>query len=261
MNKHYTFIKLFLLFILVSSFSCTSEKKAKILVKKTHLNQDSLAKYPNYLDKNYVQGKFDYTKDSSFVIVPKEHSNKTIYIRKEVLNAFLKMKQEAEKDSIEFTIISGTRSFEYQKQIWDYKWNEKYKDLPPTERVKKILEYSSIPSTSRHHWGTDIDLNSLSNNYFSHGKGIKTYNWLQKNAHKFGFYQVYTSKENGRKGYNEEKWHWSYAPFSSLYLKFYNEKIQSKDFPDFQGADFIKKIKIVNDYVNGINPNLLNYKY
>ena len=53
-----------------------------------------------------------------------------------------------------------------------------------------------MPSTSRHHWGTDIDLNSLNNSYFSSGKGLKEYDWLTTNANHYGFYQVYTDEKN-----------------------------------------------------------------
>lgn len=167
------------------------------------------------------------------------------------------MAHEAKKENISLYIISGTRNFNHQKRIWNYKWNTKYKNLTPLNRVLKILEYSSMPSTSRHHWGTDIDLNNLTNNYFSYGKGLKEYNWLIENAPKFGFYQVYTSKSTGRTGYNEEKWHWSYAPLSTLYLEYYNKNISYSDIKDFDGFEFDKDLNIIPDYVNGINPELL----
>ena len=100
-----------------------------------------------------------------------------------------------------------------------------------------------MPTTSRHHWGTDIDLNSLSNSYFEQGKGKKEYEWLIENANKYGFYQVYTSKENGRTGYNLEKWHWSYLPLASEYLKFYNANITYKDISGFKGSEYSEENK------------------
>lgn len=113
-----------------------------------------------------------------------------------------------------------------------------------------------MPSSSRHHWGTDIDINNLNNSYFSSGKGLKEYNWLVENASKFGFYQPYTCKENERNGYNEEKWHWYYLPLSKLDLAYYNQQITYKDITDFEGAEFAQKIDIVKNYVNGINSEL-----
>ena len=218
---------------------------------------DSLLKYPEYLSKNYVLGKFDYTTNKDFKKVPKEFSNNEIFTRKETLKAFLAMQEAAKKDTISFKIVSGTRNFYHQKGIWNRKW-KKYASLQPKERAKKILEYSSMPTTSRHHWGTDIDINNLNSSYFKKGKGKKEYSWLKKNASKFGFYQVYTSKEDGRTGYNEEEWHWSYAPLSTLYLNYYNTKISYKDISGFEGEALADSLKVIKNYVNGINPTLLN---
>lgn len=253
-----SFFLLFLFGYLVACKPSLSNKKSAIVEPKVEI--DTTIIYPKYLSKNYVLGKFDYKKDSTFVKVPKKLSNKEIYIRKEVLNAFLAMQEHAKKDGVSFKIISGTRNFAHQKRIWDYKWSNKYEKYPPEKRVLKILEYSSMPGTSRHHWGTDIDLNSLNNRYFSDGKGKKEYDWLVKNAKKFGFYQVYTSKKNGRTGYNEEKWHWSYVPLSSKYLSYYNENIANKDITGFKGTEFAPKIDMLANYVNGINPKILNFK-
>lgn len=222
-------------------------------------HEQNQTQYPKYLNKEYVLGKFDYQKDSSFVKVDTTFSSKEIYLRKETYHAFLQMQEKAAAEGIHFRIISGTRNFEHQKRIWEYKWDEKYKKLPPLERAKKILEFSSMPSSSRHHWGTDLDLNSLRNDYFSAGKGKQEYNWLKKNAHKFGFYQVYTPKEGGRKGYNEEKWHWSYLPLSSIYLTFYNEHIVYEDIKGFKGCELSTELQVIKDYVNGINPKLLAF--
>ena len=30
--------------------------------------------------------------------------------------------------------------------------------LSPEENIQKIIEYSTLPGTSRHHWGTEIDI-------------------------------------------------------------------------------------------------------
>ncbi|MCL7764088.1 M15 family metallopeptidase [Polaribacter sp. Z014] len=232
-------------------------KKIAIQTVEVSKKKDSILKFPKYLNSNYVLGKFDYSKNIDFAMVPKENASKNIYVRKEVLTAFLQMNDAALKNGVSLKIISGTRNFEYQKRIWDYKWNEKYKNIPPLKRAKKILEFSSMPSTSRHHWGTDIDINNLNNSYFTKGKGLKEYNWLLKNAQKYGFYQVYTSKENGRTGYSEEKWHWTYLPLSSLYVKFYNANIKLKDINGFKGYSYAKELNVIKNYVNGINPEII----
>lgn len=253
------FITLFFLGWLISCKPQTAEKNETV-EHKTEVSVKTAIPIEG-LKKKEVLGKFDYTKDSNFVKVPNAFSSKTIYIRKQVLKAFLAMQEEAKKDGINFKIISGTRNFAHQKRIWNYKYNTKFKHIKdPKARMQKILEYSSMPTTSRHHWGTDIDLNSLNNNYFKTGKGKKEYDWLVKNANKFGFYQVYTSKENGRTGYNEEKWHWSYAPLSSKYLAFYNKHISYKDISGFKGSENAKQLNTIKEFVNGINLELLGYE-
>ncbi|MHA7944529.1 M15 family metallopeptidase [Formosa sp. 3Alg 14/1] len=203
------------------------------------------------ITKDFVLGKFNFKTDSCFVKVAPEFSNKTIYLQAEVYNAFIQMNALAKQDNITFKIISGTRNFTYQKSIWDRKWNN-YADLAPIERAQKILRFSSMPSTSRHHWGTDIDLNQLTNSYFESGQGLKEYNWLVENANAFGFYQVYTSKADGRTGYHEEKWHWSYIPLACQYLEFYNTTITEADISDFEGSEFASELKMITHFVNGI---------
>lgn len=135
--------------------------------------------------------------------------------------------------------ISAFRSYSDQKGIWDNKFTGQRKmkksveGKSPEEKVKIILEYSSAPATSRHHWGTDIDINALDNSYFEeNGEGAVLYKWLQANAEKYGFCQPYTPyHERNNQGYFQENWHWSYAPVSQKLVrewkKLYEEKGKS----------------------------------
>jgi zinc D-Ala-D-Ala carboxypeptidase len=84
----------------------------------------------------------------------------------------------------------------------------------PVERAREILRFSAMPGTSRHHWGTDIDLNSLVNSYFRVRTRKKNLRMAAcKTLVSFGFCQPYTAHGANRNGgYEEEKWHWSYKP-------------------------------------------------
>ena len=241
--KVYNFIILFFLLINCESVN-NKDSNNDIHISKNELN------FSNY-NKNLLLGKFDYRKDSSFVIISKNLSSKTIYINKVVNDSFLKMSANAKDDGINLIVVSGTRNFIEQKRIWERKWNNSIQ-VSPINKALKILEYSSMPSTSRHHWGTDIDLINLNNSYFNDGKGLKEYNWLFNNAHKYGFYQVYTDKVHGRTGYNMEKWHWSFKPLSDHYLDLYLKNINYSDINGFQGSDIAKEIDVISQYVNGI---------
>jgi len=220
-------------------------------------------------DRNYLLGKFDPSKNENFTVIPTEYSisGYKMYLRKETLDAFLKMAEAAEKEQIILKIASATRNFIYQKGIWNNKWTgimlvdgKNLNTTVPNELQKfiKILEYSAAPGTSRHHWGTDIDINDATPPYFDSEKGEKEYAWLTKNAPLFGFCQPYDLKDNNREtGYNEEKWHWSYKPLAKDFTQEYKNIIKESDISGFDGDKYISNFDLINDYVLDINPDCL----
>jgi LAS superfamily LD-carboxypeptidase LdcB len=208
--------------------------------------------------KDLLIGKFKVETHPYFVLVDnKYHDKSEMYLQKQTLESFIKMREAAEKDGIHLTIISGTRDFYSQKSIWERKYNNYKKEgLSEIEIIKKIMLWSSMPTTSRHHWGTDIDINGF-DDYFSeeNKKANKEYRWLAINAPKFDFCQVYTEKGEGKRrtGYNEEKWHWSYMPLAREYLDLYQEIVTYEDIGEFSGSQFAKEMDIINKYVLGIS--------
>jgi hypothetical protein len=186
---------------------------------------------------------------------------------------FLRMKAAATKENIEIEVVSGYRSFERQKQIFEGKYKRfTAQGLEPVAAIEKIIEYSTIPGTSRHHWGTDIDIidanaprpeSVLQPEHF-HGKGpfCKLKEWLNSHAESFGFFEVYTDNAH-RKGFKYEPWHFSFAPVSKPMLQEYKkldlkqilleEKIAGAKY--FSEA-FIKKYRTEN--ILDINSELLS---
>jgi len=245
--------------LLISTASCAQpappvpHEKAEE-VKPIQPNALNLQEKEIAFSKEDLLGKFEPSKHADFVLIEKKYTEKSnIYMRKEAYDAWKNMHAAAAKDGINLIIISATRNFDYQKGIWERKWNDaKYKGKTDTETALNILKYSSMPGTSRHHWGTDVDFNSVTPSYFTSGNGKKIYDWLTKNAATYGFAQTYTSKKNGRTGYEEEYWHWSYMPLSSMLLKQYNEKISYKDLTGFAGSNSAEAAKVIELYVNGI---------
>lgn len=206
------------------------------------------------VERDYLLGKFEPSKHPDFVTVGEPYTNKPgMMLRKEAFEAFKTMWEAARAEGVSLNIISSTRTFAQQKNIWEGKWSRFAKAAPdPKKRALKILEFSSMPGSSRHHWGTDIDLNDLNNTAFeTGGKHEKVYQWLAANAHKFGFCQPYTVGRT--QGYQEEKWHWSYTPLSKPFLTQYRAIISDADIQGFQGADLAPAIGAVRHYVLGIN--------
>lgn len=152
-------------------------------------------------------------------------------IRKDAFDAFTKMKTAALKDNISIEVVSSYRNFDHQNRIWERKYKSFTQEgLSPEKAIQKIIEYSTIPGTSRHHWGTDMDLidgnvarpkNVLSPGHFEgNGNFVKFKKWMDNHSKDFGFYLVYTNTP-GRKGFKYEPWHYSYKALSYDYLQDY----------------------------------------
>ncbi|WP_335966019.1 M15 family metallopeptidase [Galbibacter sp. PAP.153] len=194
-----------------------------------------------------------------------------IGLQKDAYNAFLKMKKAAGKKGIDIKVVSGYRSFNRQKSIWERKYKA-YTNagLLPEEAIEKIVEYSTIPGTSRHHWGTDVDIidsavpaegDVLDAGKF-HGNGpfCKLKEWLDAHANDFGFYLVYTDDPK-RKGFKYEPWHYSYKAISKPMLVAYKKldiiailrenKLLGSEYltPDFMNT-------YIEDNIMDINPEL-----
>lgn len=212
----------------------------------------------------YCMGKFEPSEDERFKIIDKKYADRTgMYLRKEAYDAFIKMYNAAKADGITLVIRSATRNFNYQKGIWERKWTGKTKlsdginaakdIVKDYERAVKIMNYSAMPGASRHHWGTDIDLNSFTNSYFEKGEGLRVYQWLTERAHSFGYCQPYTPKETGRTGYEEEKWHWSYIPLSKPLTAFMKLHMHDHHLNEFLGHKTASDIGVVKNYILGID--------
>ena len=212
---------------------------------------------------DYIMGQFEPNQHDDFVLIPSRYASREgMYLRKEAFEDYLKMYEHAASEGINFTIRSATRNFEYQRGIWERKWTGETilsdgtaaSDLEDfVSRAKKILLYSSMPSTSRHHWGTDIDLNSFDNAYFESGQGLQEYNWLLEHAGTYGFCQPYTDKSGGRTGYEEEKWHWTYMPLSKDLTEYAAGYMTDDMITGFLGSEVAPEIEVVKNYVLGIN--------
>jgi len=195
-----------------------------------------------------------------------------LLLRKEANSAFLTMTTAAQKDGILLKAVSSYRSFGQQAAIWNRKY-VKYsgQGLNRIEIINKITQYSSLPGTSRHHWGTEVDVideakkipaDPLNEKHFS-GKGIYApmKKWLDTHALKFGFVEVYTNQV-GRTGFNYEPWHFSYGPLSTGYLSVYlgieykniSEKFQALKGNKLLTETFFNEYK--QKYTLGINPIL-----
>jgi zinc D-Ala-D-Ala carboxypeptidase len=206
--------------------------------------------------KDELLGKISPAKHPDFAPLKSPYTQKPdMWLRKDATAAFEKMWMAAQRDGVYLTIVSATRNFDRQTEIWNAKWQKlSAKRMTGPEKAKNILLYSAMPGCSRHHWGTDLDLNSLNNSDFSEGaKWNKTYTWLAENASTYGFCQVYSARSTGRAtGYEEERWHWSYTPLAKILLADYLSLVTLADLQGFQGAEHARELQVIENYVQGI---------
>lgn len=185
--------------------------------------------------------------------------------------AYKEMQKGAKAEGVQMRIISSFRSYADQKRIWNSKYKRFINEgLSPQKAIQKIIQYSTLPGTSRHHWGTDIDLidpdpvikgDVLLEQHFHAGPYQKLREWLEENAHQFGFYLVYT-QDSLRQGFKYEPWHYSYYPKSKDFLNEYILQCVLEDIKkdtlllghQYLDQQFIEKYKEEN--ILGINPLL-----
>lgn len=142
-----------------------------------------------------------------------QHTSKEEFVHKAVHTSLMNMIFAANNDGISLNLVSAFRSYSHQKRIWENKWGAT--DDNDTGKAKSILRYSSFPGTSRHHWGTDVDFNSVSLSFWNTAQGKKIHNWLTKNGPQYGFCQIYASGRG--QGYSDEPWHWTHVPTARQY--------------------------------------------
>ncbi len=213
----------------------------------------------------YLVGDVDPASDTLFAPIPEWlRGSRAGYGHRDAVASLVRMAEAAKEDRVNLRVVSPFRSYSDQVRIWEGKWNgttavdggklpETHPD--PEIRALKILEYSSMPATSRHHWGTDFDLNNLTNSWFDTGEGKQVYDWLNAHAADYGFCQVYTVKGKDRPtGYEEERWHWSYIPVAARYLAQYPSTVGYDHITGFAGSETAAKIDVIGNYVQAIGP-------
>lgn len=195
----------------------------------------------------------------------------------EALEAFLEMKEAANKDGIRMNVFSSFRDFKAQSRIWNLKCQGKrplydragrplhHSALNGKELVETILIWSALPGASRHHWGTDVDLvgrvpqgyqvELLPHEYEENGIFGELNRWMSENLHRFGFFRPYREDLGG---VSVEPWHVSYAPLSIPALEQLTPQLLRKTLKDsnLEMLDLVLKLleEIHSRFVANVNP-------
>jgi LAS superfamily LD-carboxypeptidase LdcB len=162
-------------------------------------------------------------------------------IHADVVEPFLRLREEAAFSGFDLQILSGFRGFEKQLSIWNRKVVGELPvldshavpldvgALSERELAFAILRWSALPGGSRHHWGTDLDvfdaaarpagyeIELIPEEVEPGGMFGPLHDWLDRKIAEsaaFGFFRPY---DLDRHGVAPERWHLSYAPVAEVF--------------------------------------------
>lgn len=162
-------------------------KEIKVTIRKTNY-EVKLKDGIHYIDGIMLVNKtYSISKDYN----PKD-------LLPETKKAYEKMKKAAKEDGVSLWIVSGYRSYDTQKIIYD--------NYVTANGKEKADTFSARPGYSEHQTGYVMDLNDATSNF----EGTKAAKWLDKNAYKYGFIIRFPKGKEQYTGYKYEPWHVRY---------------------------------------------------
>lgn len=182
-------------------------------------------------------------------------------LQAEVADAFAALQGDARAAGFDLAIASSFRSYARQLVLWNGKaCGERpvHDDagtqidmscLAPAQQLHAILRFSAIPGSSRHHWGTDVDVfdaAALPEGYQLQlspaevapgGLFDPLHCWLDERIEQgksHGFFRPYGSD---RGGVAPERWHLSYAPLAEVHSAAVTSELLCACWKDADRAD------------------------
>lgn len=182
----------------------------------------------NYMDNVEMTDLEDY--NSIHVIINKKHTLPEDYepndlvspnvmkmkdsctMREEASKALEKMFEAASEEGLKLLLVSGYRSYSYQKGLFDI-----YTARDGEEAANR---YSAKAGQSEHQTGLAADLGAadqacLLKECFKDSEEGK---WLKENSYLFGFILRYPQEKEEITGYVYEPWHFRYIGLQEAYL-------------------------------------------
>lgn len=135
------------------------------------------------------------------------------FVTQNTKTALVELFNLAASQNIDITIISSYRSYQEQQNTFEY-WvqTEIAKGYSRAEAEVIANTYSARPGHSEHQLGTTVDVKCSMCASFDNSPGNTIlYDFLQQNAHTFGFVISYPKNKQSLTGYTYEPWHIRYV--------------------------------------------------
>lgn len=165
----------------------------------------------NKLSKNYIP------KDLESISLKYAYEYK--YLRHDAKEAFEKLSHDASLNGYRIIVVSAYRDYNYQDELFNYYVNEK--------GLEYALNCSAKSGHSEHQTGLAIDVEG-SNFDYDNFEDSKEFNWMSKNAHKYGFILRYPKGSENITGFKYEPWHYRYVGNAASFI--YNNDITLEEY-------------------------------
>ena len=152
-------------------------------------------------------------------------------MRSDAAKALENMYEDAKKEGLILAVNSAYRSYEEQQKIYD-EYFRIYDEVTAASLV-------AVPGTSEHQLGLSVDLTSQSviDGKFGVFGSTPEYQWVIKNAYKYGFILRYPSDKIDITGIANEPWHYRYVGVE-LATKLYEEGLTLEEYTLQNGFDY-----------------------
>ena len=216
--------------------SMTYEYKTDVSASIRFFTTELSADYLLLANKSYPLGE-DYEPADLVALTCPISGDKSVYLEPRAAEALYAMLAEMQEDSVtDIKVTSGYRSYAYQQQLYqsylkaeksritpeayayfgaDY-IKEAYTDkgltkLSAEDAVKVVLSYSAAPGTSEHQSGLCVDFVTSDAGLDRSFENTEAFDWLSRNAYRFGFILRYPESKTAVTGYSYEPWHFRFV--------------------------------------------------
>lgn len=128
--------------------------------------------------------------------------DKATHMRAEAYDKFITMYNAGKEDGMTLIINSSYRTYDYQEELWNRNKNASGQEYADS--------YVARAGHSEHQTGLTVDLTTYGVKDFNFEE-FEEYEWMQKNAHKYGYILRYPKGKEYITGYSYESWHYRYV--------------------------------------------------